>query len=341
MLVKIARVMMVAALICVCHTGLAQNLTGVSEHDDDSGSQEYISVNPRISPSNNYVGGPIGVISISWPGVRLKMDSEDKDLKTPVSPSFVTLTVNGNEIPIRPDEIGGGRIWVKAQYDTDNTTEWRIDDVFIIELPDMFFFWVGKVELSVKAGAVESVDGRINSPINLNYTFMGLDYDVKWLPERDLEGKNVEFNKGECIIYAWWEGYDDISLNSSSSSRPFIQKATDEDNGVHTNASQYMSIEEGKVKFDFSTLEEGSYILDIPDNAIVLSPGVGNGEATYNFLIKPSGTSGVEGISHDEGLYRVYTLQGVKVMEAGSKAELSNLPAGLYVINGEKVLIGF
>ena len=52
--------------------------------------------------------------------------------------------------------------------------------------------------------------------------------------------------------------------------------------------------------------------------------------------------AGVEEISKDLNMdsnYRVYNLQGVKVMETKDAAGLKSLPKGIYVINGKKVII--
>ena len=59
-------------------------------------------------------------------------------------------------------------------------------------------------------------------------------------------------------------------------------------------------------------------------NITLSSPGAGN-----------SGVKVVYGLSTD-GVYRVYDLSGNKVMEG---TELNTLPAGLYIINGQKVMV--
>lgn len=298
----------------------------------------YITVNPRVSPANNYVGGPVGVIAVTWPGVNLVMDSEDKDLKTPVDPAYVEITVNGNPVAINPNVTGGGRIWVKAQYESDgNMTEWRVDDQMLIELPDIYFFWTGDVKVEIKEGAVTSVTGEINRPISLNYTFISLDNNASWIPAVPEEGKVVNFKQGECVIYAYWEGYDNPQINTEAAQAPFYQMESDGNNGSHVNASKYMSIEDGKVKFDFTTLEAGVYLLDIPDGVIILGEGVRNGEVTYNFVITDS--SMVNEIITESQEFEVYNLQGIRVLKTTDKDEITNLAKGLYIINGKKVLV--
>lgn len=43
--------------------------------------------------------------------------------------------------------------------------------------------------------------------------------------------------------------------------------------------------------------------------------------------------------SDHNGLYKVYNLQGIKLMEAKDKSALNSLPAGLYIVNGKKVYL--
>lgn len=61
----------------------------------------------------------------------------------------------------------------------------------------------------------------------------------------------------------------------------------------------------------------------------------------YSSWIVNLDPSGVESIVADpeDGIYRVYNLQGVKVMETGDASLLNNLGKGLYIINGKKVIL--
>lgn len=56
-----------------------------------------------------------------------------------------------------------------------------------------------------------------------------------------------------------------------------------------------------------------------------------------------NGETGVESIESDglnakDGVYRVYNLQGVNVMNTTDAASLKNLPKGLYIVNGKKIM---
>lgn len=51
------------------------------------------------------------------------------------------------------------------------------------------------------------------------------------------------------------------------------------------------------------------------------------------------GTSGINGISVQDGRFTVFTINGNKVMETTNANDLKNLERGLYIINGNKMLI--
>ena len=48
---------------------------------------------------------------------------------------------------------------------------------------------------------------------------------------------------------------------------------------------------------------------------------------------------GIESVEVDTVLYRVYTLQGLLLLDNASATEVAKLPAGLYIVNGKKVNI--
>lgn len=243
-------------------------------------AQDFINVNPIVTPKDGYVGGPKGLITVYWPGVSLQMNSQDKDIKTPVDPSYVNITVNGNSVSINPKVIGGGKIYVGAQ---ETEEEGRIDDMLAIVLPDMFFWWNGNVQIDISQGAVTSTSGAINEALTLNYTFTDLRYNPIWDPALPNDGTDVVLVKGEAYLYVSWEGYSDLSITPDAD--PFYQKATADDNGIQVSARQYMSIDNGRVKFDLTNFDTGTYILDLTEGSIEFEDGIQNGETVYNFKI--------------------------------------------------------
>lgn len=64
----------------------------------------------------------------------------------------------------------------------------------------------------------------------------------------------------------------------------------------------------------------------------------GNVFVTGMYLYKGTATA-VNGVSVNEGSADVYTTSGVKVMKAADKSDLKNLPKGIYIHNGKKIVV--
>lgn len=60
-----------------------------------------------------------------------------------------------------------------------------------------------------------------------------------------------------------------------------------------------------------------------------------------NYFINLNEVGGVESLvaQPDNGIYVVFNLQGVKVMETKDASELNNLGKGIYIVNGKKILL--
>ena len=93
----------------------------------------------------------------------------------------------------------------------------------------------------------------------------------------------------------------------------------------------------------------GSYTLLIPAGSFTIRDDnyleFTNEKSTINYQINADGTITVGEISTNveildaEGMYRVFNLQGVNVLNTRNEAELMNLSNGVYIINGTKVMI--
>lgn len=95
------------------------------------------------------------------------------------------------------------------------------------------------------------------------------------------------------------------------------------------------------------TLPEGEYVLYIPEMFSLLADFNGNrylNAEQYSDVIDWSGdsiddsTTAVESVEVENGVYTVYNLQGMKVMETANAANLKALK-GIFIVNGKKVVI--
>lgn len=64
------------------------------------------------------------------------------------------------------------------------------------------------------------------------------------------------------------------------------------------------------------------------------------GDFKFTFVYDTTGNAGISGVANDfNGVYTVYSIVGVKVLETTEKSDINNLPAGIYIVNGQKVII--
>ena len=76
-------------------------------------------------------------------------------------------------------------------------------------------------------------------------------------------------------------------------------------------------------------------------NVIVMIIDQQTGEIKNAAQVSLKGQAGVESLIDDasNGVYKVFSPQGVKVLETLDANEINNLPKGIYIVNGKKVLV--
>lgn len=96
------------------------------------------------------------------------------------------------------------------------------------------------------------------------------------------------------------------------------------------------------IVFNLSTLPSSFYeSFFVPEAYVKLDV---DGQTYYNtstslYNVTVDNTrNAVEGIQAEDGLFVVYNIHGVKVLETEDAAELKNLAKGLYIINGKKII---
>jgi hypothetical protein len=82
----------------------------------------------------------------------------------------------------------------------------------------------------------------------------------------------------------------------------------------------------------------GNYILEVPAGYFVDGNGRSLDGITLKYTVKNDGT-GIADVEAEANDYTVYNLQGVKVLETTDASRLNTLPAGVYIVNGTKVLV--
>lgn len=98
------------------------------------------------------------------------------------------------------------------------------------------------------------------------------------------------------------------------------------------------------IRFSEPITESGTYVLTIAPELFaddqwdpMFGSGTANAELTYEFTVK--GGDSVSSINVEEGKVTVYTLNGVQVLKDADRDALKTLKKGIYIVNGEKVVV--
>lgn len=110
-------------------------------------------------------------------------------------------------------------------------------------------------------------------------------------------------------------------------------------NGVVENIEYDNSGENAAVKITLkeALANDGEYMLQIYPSAFFLDGCQSSPEVKVNYMVDH--TVGVEGIEAANGKYTVTNMAGIVVLRDANAAALGKLPAGLYIVNGKKVLL--
>lgn len=146
--------------------------------------------------------------------------------------------------------------------------------------------------------------------------------------------KNVSFYENNRMAVA--------TLVNTTADITYVCESPDRDTYAQTDGILFNLVfnEEGAEESVDYIAEDGVYELTIKallynDEEAGKSFDLPNIYATY--IIAGSGAAAAEMI--DSEVYNVYTINGVQVVRNGSANDLNGLDAGLYIINGKKVLI--
>lgn len=225
-----------------------------------------------------------------------------------------------------PEEPGVPAVSVAAEEEDEHP----IDAVQL----DMVFELFGKVgtyTYNVPAGIVRNADGQRNPAQSFVFEVLPTSETVPTVtPAVELN----EYGMGTATVAA----IDEISVVWGEKSLEYIGGA---------DAVRFGEAEVGKsVKVENNALvvsvkdlnqEPGNYEFVLMEGCVVIGGEALNGMLDITYIVSTG--SLVEFAAADEdGLYRVYGLDGVNVLTTSDAADLKALSNGLYIVNGKKVL---
>ena len=157
------------------------------------------------------------------------------------------------------------------------------------------------------------------------------EYEVKVTPVegstvKELKDFTVEFVGAKTVEENFATG---IAVRSKDYKYNGVVESIEYDNSGE-NAAVKITLKE-------ALANDGEYLLQIYPSAFFLDGCQSSPEVKVNYTVDH--TVGVEGIEADNGKYTVTNLAGIVVLRNANAAALSKLPAGLYIVNGKKVLL--
>ena len=100
----------------------------------------------------------------------------------------------------------------------------------------------------------------------------------------------------------------------------------------------YIAQNQGGLLLDAPILENGTYILEIADGYFVDRNSKEIKGITLRYIVE-NDTAIEDIIAEGENGWTVYSTQGVKVLDTKDADRVNNLPSGIYIVNGIKVVI--
>ena len=306
-----------------------------------------------MGPGQYVAQGFIPNVELTWDytQVSLKGDKLGATLTIMDGPADEWGYPSANEIPVETfilatidkpsDENGTPEIGLNTR---DNET----GNVILIELFSLIpADYTGSATLDIPEGVVVDADGNVNPPTTIYFSI----YPYEWA--------DAEIEIEDNMIYVGWEGYEVSSpaipffITNSAGDRTELSMA--ELDWVTFQYVGEVSITDDYTQFEINLegleLADGNYTLWIPGESVALNIWTEDGleskinkEDYFNFNVTDGELSegwnengsihGVESEGAETLNGFIYNIKGIKVAN-----DANNLPSGLYIVNGKKILV--
>ena len=293
-------------------------------------SWDYEEIEMTEPGESNYYGEVFSATpaSLSVPGFEEKID---------VYPYVGEKFLYYEETPDGDYNYYYGYILALSFYDIEES---------LLEELNLSNFPYGKYTLTFPAGMVKNVLGELNPEQTVELIYMQTpDYDTESFtpPARDSSWQGIEYDAADLKeVTLTWANMP-ITLNENSSPATVSEYSWMGDTPKTpfiVGDNLILNDSKDALVFDLSTLPEGRWTVLIPQGFVFLGEDQNmiNDEVQATYTISTS--SGVASLEKDaNGRWVVYNLKGMLVLDTDKESELKNLEPGLYIINGEKVLI--
>ena len=316
-------------------------------------SEEYLPEGVRIYPSGNNYVTYVYSVELSWDYEPLELTNPQETASYyPTSATPASLTIEGvdGEFQLFPyvDEVFLGY---------EETPDGDYDYLFGYALTFDFYqdkvlnqanlddFPFGKYTISVPAGIVKNVLGALNPAQTVELFYMDSpDFDTETFSPPAVDGnwQPIDYSADDLKGVSLTWGMP-IAMNENSIPATVRQYSwMDDTPKTPFIYGENIILNENKdaLILDMSNLPVGRWTVEFPDGYVFLGENKDmiNGSTSATYTITTA--SGIAALDKDKnGRWTVYDMKGLLILDTNKEDELKAVKPGLYIINGEKVLI--
>lgn len=314
----------------------------------------YMEEGTMIEPEGNYVSS-VGFITISYGGSKLQLvspsDKENED-GVFVSKKPIELLVAGESYPtslypyVFTIPAGGNDPGVAWKLSDDAEDDMEAEDFLQVSLGELLesYLWIlptGKYTVTVPEGIVKNDAGAINPEQSFSFYLMrSTDAGEVTPPEMDEDWNMIEYAAAEleAVAVNWGASIEKIegSLDVTLAKNEFMTSSP----ATPLLYGQEVKINGENLMINLSQVAPGSWSVNIPEGYVIVGGEKINTDQAISYTIVDKKTNSVIALdANADGLYKVYDLNGVNVLNTEDAGAIRGLDAGIYVINGKKVLV--
>lgn len=288
----------------------------------DPATYETLEGNPEYLSSFN-------TVTLTWDYEPITLN-EDVEVSLVYNGGEKVYPMKANVVYLPEEEVPGEPATGLRAVAPDNDNALVLSVVDDMENP----FWSapGVYTIDVPQGLVMNNNGMLNPQQTITLTVVELTTIVPTVtPETDVNGLEPTTVKELSEVTITW---NECPLAYNGGEIRVIDPEGNSYDVVPTN-------ENGVLTLDLSEIVEadGLYEVLISEGAYVITEESGKtlcGMVDLQYTVsKDNGAAAVEA----QGGYKVYSIDGVNVLNTESKDAVNNLAPGLYIINGKKVLV--
>lgn len=269
-------------------------------------------------------------VSVTWNNQEISLiDPETDDYGDEFVTTYVVLGEE-EELPVKAYILSS----LGDPTDPDDLDIWNLE-LALYELDELFDFTGNSLTVKLPEGIVENTESELNPEQEFLFEILPAftDYTVDPASGETLEadnlkvtisfgGNDIDYLQAEVRAMVYEPEFKDISLAFG----------------------EEVSIEGGNsLVLDLSSLESGYYELIIPegyvtvdaDGQVCLSPDI-----WLEFDVVNDVDSGVAMIRDLKATSAVYDLNGNRILNDFNQSSINDLPKGIYIIGGKKVVAG-